>query len=243
MRIVFFGASHGVPEPNRKCSCTMIEVGEARYFIDMGVNAIDGLITRGISPDKVKTVFVTHMHGDHTDGMIPFVDLCSWYFKNTEPVFYVPEDPDKVKSAILGWFACTGTKMREFEFNRVQEGALYDDGVLKVTAYRTLHIDESYCYLIEAEGKRVFFSGDMCHKGPQNDFPTCIFEKPVDLAICEAAHFHATEYLPMFEGQSNLKKLCFNHYSDKHLASVLEMKTLLPDIPVIRAFDGLEITV
>ena len=106
-----------------------------------------------------------------------------------------------------------------------------------------MHIAESYCYLIEAEGKRVFFSGDMCHRGPQNDFPTFIFEKPVDLAICEAAHFRATEYLPIFKGQYHLKKLCFNHYSDRFLASVLEMKELLPEIPVLRAFDGLEITV
>ena len=243
MKIVFFGASHGVPEPNRKCSCTMIEAGGNRYFMDMGVNAIDGLITRGISPNEVKTVFVTHMHGDHTDGLIPFIDLCNWYFKASAPVFYLPADTDQVKTAIAGWLGCNGSQMRDFEFHNVQEGALYDDGVLKVTAYRTLHIGESYCYLLEAEGKRVFFSGDMCHKGPQNDFPTCIFEKPVDLAICEAAHFHATEYLPMFEGQTNLKKLCFNHYSDKHLASVLEMKALLPDIPVVRAFDDMEIIV
>ena len=243
MKIVFFGASHGVPEPNRKCSCAMIEAGGNRYFMDMGVNAIDGLITRGISPNEVKTVFVTHMHGDHTDGLIPFIDLCNWYFKAAAPVFYLPADTEQVKTAIAGWLACNGSTLRDFEFHKVQEGALYDDGVLKITAYRTLHISESYCYLLEAEGKRVFFSGDMCHKGPQNDFPTCIFEKPVDLAICEAAHFHATEYLPMFEGQTNLKKLCFNHYSDRHLASVLEMKALLPDIPVVRAFDDMEIIV
>ena len=133
--------------------------------------------------------------------------------------------------------------MRDFEFHQVREGALYDDGTLRVTAYRTFHIAESYCYLIEAEGKRVFFSGDMCHKGPQNDFPTSILEKPIDLAICEAAHFRATEYLPIFKGQSNLKKLCFNHYSERHLASIPEMKELLSEIPVIRAFDGLEIIV
>ena len=243
MRIVFFGASHGVPEPNRRCSCTMIEIGETRYFIDMGTQANEQIITRGRPMNSIKTVFVTHMHGDHTDGLISFIDLCNWYFKETHPVFYLPADTEQVRSAISGWLACNGSTMRDFEFHKVKEGVLYDDGTLRVTAYRTLHIAESYCYLVEAEGKRVFFSGDMCHKGPQNDFPTAIFDKPVDLAICEAAHFHATEYLPMFKGQENLKKVCINHYSDRHLASVLELKELLPEIPVIRAFDGLEIVV
>lgn len=243
MKIVFFGASHGVPEPNRRCSCAMIEVGEARYFIDMGTQANEQIITRGIPMDSIKTIFVTHMHGDHTDGLISFIDLCNWYFKATQPVFYLPADTEQVRSAIAGWLACNGSVMRDFEFHKVGEGVLYDDGIIRVTAYRTLHIAESYCYLVEAEGKRVFFSGDMCHRGPQNDFPTQIFEAPVDLAICEAAHFHATEYLPMFKGQTNLKKVCINHYSDKHLASVLELKAELPEIPVIRAFDGLEIVV
>ena len=37
MRIVFFGSSHGVPEPNRKCTSVMVEVdGDHRYIIDMG---------------------------------------------------------------------------------------------------------------------------------------------------------------------------------------------------------------
>lgn len=35
MKITFIGSSHGVPEPHRKCSCIMIEIGEQVYFIDM----------------------------------------------------------------------------------------------------------------------------------------------------------------------------------------------------------------
>ena len=91
MRITFFGSSHGVPEPNRKCSSAMVSVGENNYFIDMGVQVIDGLITRNIPITSVKGVFLTHMHGDHTNGLISFLDLCSWYFKDTDPAVYLPE--------------------------------------------------------------------------------------------------------------------------------------------------------
>ena len=75
MKITFLGSSHGVPEANRKCSCIMIEVGENIYFVDMGTPSIDELRKRGKSVDAVKGVFITHMHGDHTDGLIQFVDL------------------------------------------------------------------------------------------------------------------------------------------------------------------------
>ena len=184
------------------------------------------------------------MHGDHTDGLISFIDLCNWKFKDVHPKFYLPTDTDKAKCAIESWILCNNaSSLRDFDFRKVEEGLLYDDGTLRITAFRTLHIDESYAYLVEAEGKRVFFSGDMCHKGPAHDFPVSIFEKQVDLAICESAHFDATDFLPIFKGRESLKKVCFNHYSDKHMISVLQMQQSLNEIPVLIATDGMEITV
>ena len=242
MRIVFLGSSHGVPEPHRRCSSTLIEVGESRYIIDMGCQSIEDLINRNISPDSIKGIFITHMHGDHTNGLLSFLDLSSWKFKTVDPVIFLPGQMEDTVNAIRGWIQCNGVTLRDFRFQPVNEGVLFDDGVIRVTAFRTKHIAYSYAYLIEAEGKRVFFSGDLRTKGPQEDFPMSVLEKPLDLAICESAHFQATAYLPLLQGQTNLKKLCINHYSEYRLSSVLEMPAALPEIPVLRAHDGMEIT-
>lgn len=239
MKITFFGAGHGVPEPNRKCSSTLIEVGQSRYFIDMGTQSIEQLVTKRIPVDSVKAVFVTHMHGDHTDGLISFIDLCNWYYKTADPAFYLPGDVEATKNAIDAWLRCNGKEMRDFRFFQVTEGPLYDDGILRITAYQTMHTNDSYAFLVEAEGKRVLFSGDL--KGPENDFPACVLEQPLELAICEAAHFETTKYLPFFQGNQNVKRLCFNHYSDRFLASVLAMKAELPELEVFRGEDGMEI--
>ncbi len=242
MRITFFGSSHGVPEPNRKCSCALIEAGNGLYFIDMGTNATDGLRTRGIPVESVTAVFVTHMHGDHTDGLIPFIDICNWKFKTAQPKFFVPTDAERFKAAVSDWISLNGNTLRDFDYSEVCEGPVFEDENIKVTAFKTKHISPSYAYLVEAEGKRVLFSGDLSHKGPTDDFPVSVLDEPLDLAICEAAHFKATEYLPIFEGNENLKRLCFNHYSDRFLESVIEMTRLLPDIPVSRATDDMTIT-
>jgi len=63
----------------------MLEIKGRYYFIDMGTPVIDHLVTAGIPIDAVKGVFITHMHGDHTNGLIHFVDLISWYFKTSDP--------------------------------------------------------------------------------------------------------------------------------------------------------------
>ena len=90
MKITFVGSRHGVPEPNRKCSCIMIEIGEQIYFVDMGTSAIDALQTKGLAVDAVKGIFITHMHGDHTNGLIQFVDLLTWKFKTADPIIFLP---------------------------------------------------------------------------------------------------------------------------------------------------------
>ena len=242
MRIVFLGASHGVPEANRRCSCIMVETHQNRYFIDMGTAAIEQLRTRSIPIESVKAIFVTHMHGDHTDGIISFVDLCNWYFKKASPVFVMPEPVLQTKSAISAWLKCNGQTMRDFDFRPVSEGLCYQDDLVKITAFKTQHTDMSFAFLLEAENKRVLFSGDLSMRGPAADFPVSVFKQPVDLAICECAHFSAKAYLPIFENQKNLKSLCFNHYGDCFMGSIFEVRKALEsaDIPVYIAEDGTE---
>ena len=237
MKITFIGSSHGVPEPNRRCTCMMVEVAGRYYFVDMGAMAMDALITRGISPNEVKGIFISHMHGDHTDGLVQFVDLCSWYFKEANPVFCVPKI--EFRDALRHWLDVTGDPMRDFEFRDALSGVIYDDGVLKVTSFPTKHCEKSRALLLEAEGKAVLFTGDL--KNPQVDFPAAAKEKPLDLLVCECAHFPATDYIPALEG-CNIKKICMTHYSPRYMPTIPAFTEKL-EMPFVLATDGLELTV
>ncbi|MBE6650069.1 MAG: ribonuclease Z [Ruminococcaceae bacterium] len=248
MKIVFFGTSHGVPEPNRRCSSTMIETGGARYFIDMGTQSIEQLITRGIRPETIKACFITHMHGDHTNGLISFIDLCSWYFKDADPEFYLPGNTDKSVEAIRNWISCVGQEMRAFKFGHVDDGFVYEDESIRLTAFRTKHTDASFSYLLEAEGKRVYFSGDLRSPlyldSPLADIPVQEFDKGLDLAILELAHFDAPDkYYSLLKDKANIKAVCINHYSNIHLQSAFELIKKLPEQKIFLATDGLELEI
>lgn len=239
MKITFFGSSHGVPEKGRRCSCILVEVGENRYFIDMGTNAIEQLRDKDIPVESVKGIFITHMHGDHTNGLIPFIDVCNWFFVDANPTIVLPPPMDKAIEIIKAWLNCNHyPNVRDFDFCEVKEGACFDDGILKVTAYRTGHRAQAFSYLLETNGKRVFFSGDMAD--PQKDINMQILEKPLDLAICEVSHFPATDYLPLFENNRNLKRLCFNHYSQEDAADSIEKTKKKLDCKVFTASDGMQ---
>ena len=239
MKITFLGSSHGVPEAHRKCSCIMIEVGENIYFVDMGTPAIDQLRERGKSIDAVKGVFITHMHGDHTNGLIQFVDLIAWYFKTPTPVIVLP-DP-KAEQVINSWLDVTlNGHQTALEFRQTKDGVVYDDGVLKVTAISTQHCKDSHAYVLEAEGKTVLCTGDLANPG--RDFP--YVDKTLDLLICESAHFPTTDYLPVLEKQE-AKKICVTHYSPKRMESLYHFRDLMTEReqPFVIATDNLELTV
>lgn len=241
MRIVFLGTSHGYPEPNRKCSSAMIEIGESCYIIDMGCDAINELINRGIKPDSVKGIFITHMHGDHTNGLVSYLELACWMYKTADPEIFIPGSCEDVRACLNTWFKLNGSPIRDFRFNEVKEGIIFDDGVLKVTAFRTKHYAISYAYLIEAEGKYILFSGDLS-KNPSDDFPHSALELPLELAVLEAAHFSAKEYINILNGKGSVKRVCFNHYSIKCAEDIEDIGYTIKALeqPVVLATDNLE---
>ena len=237
MKFTILGSSHGVPEPNRKCSCIMIEIGENIYFVDMGMPVVDEMRTRGKAMDAVKGVFITHMHGDHTDGLVQFIDLLTWYFKTPDPVVVLP-NPD-IETAINLWL--TGTQAgreKKINYRKTVEGPVYDDGVLKVSAIPTRHCPGSHAYVLEAEGKTVLCTGDLSR--PSEDFP--YVDTPLDLMICESAHFPATDYLPVLD-KIECKRICVTHYSPKRMLSLYEFQKAMQEReqPILIATDGLEI--
>ena len=215
----------------------MIEVSGRIYFVDMGMMAIPELVNRGIPIDAVKGVFITHMHGDHTNGLPNFVDLLSWYYKTADPTICLPKE--EAIPVLKNWVSTTCAGSRELRYVTIQSGVIYEDGFIKVTAIATRHCGPSYAYLIEAEGKQLLFTGDLKH--PAEDFPEIVRLFPLDLVVCESAHFSPAHYLPVFRN-CNIKTVCVNHYVPRYISDILQLKADLVNTDVRITHDGMELT-
>ena len=225
MKVSFWGTSHGVPEKNRKCTTILIEVQKNRYFLDMGSSVIEKLINENMEFSSVKGIFITHMHGDHTFGLPAFIDLSDWFFKNYKTKILLPRESAKesLKQWILenrmgtnGWVHKLSADILSYD-----SGVIFNDGIIKVTAIKNQHIDDSYSFLVEHEEKRVVFTGDL--KNPTIDFPLSVLDKDVDLLICEAAHFPISDYTEVLINEK-IKKIYVTHYVEKMLNSLKEIE-------------------
>ncbi len=199
MKLTFLGSSHGVPAPDRYCSSLMIEVGESVYLLDAGTSIIDGVLRHGKTMADVKAVFTTHAHGDHINGLLPFMDLLNWYYRTCAVDIYMTEQG--VSEALTGVLAAIHGNPYDSDRIRMHiaaPGVVWDDGILRVTYLPTRHMEPrpSYAILLEAEGKRVLVTGDMSQKLAKADFPTEAAASGVDVLISEMAHFGVGELAP-----------------------------------------------
>ncbi len=234
MKVTFLGSSHGVPEPNRRCSCILIQAAGRYYVIDMGLYIIEDLQSRNIPVEAISCVFVTHMHGDHTNGLISFADLLSWYFKDADPLVLLPKM--EAVPVIEEWLKLNGTTPRHLRYKTIKAGIIYDDGILKMTAIPNAHTDCSYSFLMEGEGKRLLFTGDL--KRPSADYPA--IQESLDLVVCEAAHFSAEAYVPLFQGKEP-GQVCITHWTPQYFSSILALKKAFPALTVTPVYDSTEV--
>lgn len=216
MKLTFLGTSHGIPGPARHCSCAMLTFGEAVYLIDGGAPAADLLIQRGISFEQIRGIFTTHMHGDHTFGLLPLINMSSWcdWYKNASYDVYLArqEGIDAFKQVLLA--AGKGLDEKRIRLKLTQPGTFFEDENLRVTAVPTRHMNNgeipTYSLIIDTkEGKRIVFTGDL-HPNDAADFPQIAKQEPSDVIVCEMAHFGYRTIFPIV-AQCPTKRVLFNH--------------------------------
>ena len=198
MKIAFLGTGHGIATPKRSCSAALIECGGAIYYVDAGAPIYERTEALGFDATKVRAVFTTHAHGDHIGGIFQFADLLNWAkkFAETKCRFFLTEERIVDASQNLVSMITKPIDESRLSFELAAEGAVYSDENIRVSYIPTRHMAvldrPSYSILIEGEGKRVLFSGDMSQHLAEGDFPVAAYEK-TDIFVCELAHFSLDE--------------------------------------------------
>ncbi len=215
MKITFIGSSHGMPMPGRFCQCILIQAGENAYLVDAGGPAINWMVNNNFEKDKLKAVFVTHLHGDHTNGLLDLADLATWCYRTMDFDIYLPEkrgiQPFEAMLAMNNINSDVYPNNR-IRFNTVEKPLVYNDGTITVTAYPTDHMHDgtlpAYGYAIEGDGKKIYISGDL--HGSLRDFPEIVNQTELDAFIVECAHFPFPELAKKLEN-CKAKKVLITH--------------------------------
>ncbi len=250
MKITFLGTSHGIAEPHRFCSSAVVTVGNGNYIIDAGA-PISTLYTKyGFDFADLKGIFITHSHADHFAGLVEFAFQMTGFgrYKGLHIPVYVPDRKfcDHLEEFVrLTEGGGDSKKNAELEYRVYPDGEIFDDGNLKITSVPVEHIPNAHAFIIEGEGKRVCFTGDM--KSDLRDYPKQIFEQDFDLVVTEGAHqtLNKPEIINILS-RSRTKAMYINHIYDvkNPPEAVAELAEAVKDkFSVTVAADGMKVEI
>ena len=248
MKITFLGTGHGIPDASRFCSCTMVEVNNAIYLIDAGAPLPDTLIRTGKDPEKVKGIFITHTHADHIAGLYGYLSAVNWFYQAASVQVFMPQQKECVLlSQLIEYAGDRPVDDKRICWNTVQEGLFYADENVRISAYPNGHLRKtgrpSFSFLLEAEGKKLVFTGDISQWLEDADYPIAAMVQETDLVVCEFAHFTAEQIEPYMK-KTKTKQFRFNHVGlSKKFDRYEAMRELAGEMPypVLPACDGDEI--
>lgn len=180
-RVVMLGTGCPRPDPSRSGPATAIVVNDTPYLVDFGPGVIrrvtsafdKGVTALGYGGTNIRTVFLTHMHSDHTTGY-PDLIFTPWVMGRREPIaVYGPKGITAMTEHVLKAWEIdiegragglnqhnpTGWKVAA---NEITPGVVYRDDNVTVTAFPARHEEmvDSFSFRFDTADRAIVISGD-----------------------------------------------------------------------------------
>ncbi len=184
LHVALCGTGSPLPNPERAGPCNVVIAGKHIFVVDIGEGGGRNINVMGIPLGKIESVFLTHFHSDHIDGMGPLM-LGRWTGgTNASPLpIYGPTGAEQVVAGFNAAYkidngyrtghhglaiappAGAGATAFPFALPEVGKGdsvVVIEGGGLKVTAIRVDHgpVAPAVGYRFDYKGRSIVISGD-----------------------------------------------------------------------------------
>ena len=166
MKLTIAGSGDAFGSGGRLNTCFFLETAKAALLVDCGASAMPALKGRGIEPNGVDAVILSHLHGDHFGGL-PFFLLDGQFLSRREKPLLIAGPPGtraRLDAALETFFPRSTSSKWRFEW-RVQEMAVgAESDVLghAVSTAEVIHQSGAPSTALRlSDGKSIFaYSGD-----------------------------------------------------------------------------------
>jgi len=231
MRLTFLGTGDAFGSGGRLHTCFHLARGEASLLIDCGASAMIGIRRAGLDPNRIATILISHLHGDHFGGLPFFILDGQLVSRRTQPLTLVgpPGLAARLETLMEAMFAGSTKAARKFTVSVVElePGTATAVEDLTVTGFEVLHPSgaPSLALRLGVDGKVIAYTGD-------TEWVPALIDagKNADLLIAEA-YFYDRQvrfHLDYATLQAHLpeigaKRVIVTHMSPEMLGRVAEL--------------------
>ncbi len=102
--VTILGNCSAKPTAKGHPSAQVVNINEQLFLVDAGEGVQRQMARCGISPLKLKAVFISHLHGDHVFGLFPLLSTLGLYGRKTALKIYAPRPFGEILDAHLRFF-------------------------------------------------------------------------------------------------------------------------------------------
>ena len=178
-QLVLLGTGTPNAEPDRAGSALAVVVNGTPYLVDAGpgvvrrANAAYQMGVEGLAMPRLATLFVTHLHTDHTLGL-PDLIFTPWVLERESPlrIFGPPGTEAMVHHISEAYQADVQNRLEglepanetgyKTEVEEIEAGVVYRDENVTVTAFQVKHGSwpHAFGYRFDTPDKSIVISGD-----------------------------------------------------------------------------------
>jgi ribonuclease BN (tRNA processing enzyme) len=178
-KLVLLGTGSPFADPTKSGPSLAIVVNNTSYIVDCG----PGVVRRAAEASKLgfpsleasqlKTLFITHLHSDHTIGLADIILTPAVLDRNAPISIYGPVGSKKMTDDLMSAYKeDIAIRINGLEkgdaiayqvyTNEIKEGQIYKDSNLTVTAFNVQHgqWDHAFGFVFQTKDKKIVISGD-----------------------------------------------------------------------------------
>jgi ribonuclease BN (tRNA processing enzyme) len=178
-KLVLLGTGSPFADPTKSGPSLAIVVNNTSYIVDCG----PGVVRRAAEASKLgfpsleasqlKTLFITHLHSDHTIGLADIILTPAVLDRNAPIRIYGPVGSKKMTDDLMSAYKeDIAIRINGLEkgdaiayqvyTNEIKEGQIYKDSNLTVTAFNVQHgqWDHAFGFVFQTKDKKIVISGD-----------------------------------------------------------------------------------
>src|SRR5262245_18758367 len=190
MELQFLGSGDAFGSGGRFNTCFHVTDHSGAFLVDCGASSMVAIRKFQVSPNDVRAIFITHLHGDHFGGLPFFILDAQLVSRRTTPLVIAGPTGLRDRLAITMEALFPGSTGLEYMFGmevrELEPYATYNVAGIQVTPYVVKHASGAtpFAYRLEADGKTFCYSGD-------TEWIDSIAEaaKDADLFICECYRY------------------------------------------------------
>ena len=157
MEITFLGTSSGVPTRSRNVSSVALRLPQRAevWLFDCGEGTQHQLQRSELKSSQIRRIFVTHMHGDHTFGLMGLIASCGLAGTGQPIDIYGPEGlREYLQAAAKYSYMNLGSRIR---IHTVKPGLLYEDDEFEVNCQLLKHRIPAHGYRVVEKDRPGMF--------------------------------------------------------------------------------------